>query len=86
MNEIFSPNAVRALLLWYQQNKRDLPWRHTSDHGGISREGDELLLPIREFVYANDYNKHMPKTEIRIARLFNDAGIVGAALAAKNME
>lgn len=54
--------------------------------GGISREGDELLLPIREFVYANDYNKHMPKTEIRIARLFNDAGIVGAALAAKNME
>lgn len=31
MNEILSPNAVRALLLWYQQNKRDLPWRHTSD-------------------------------------------------------
>ena len=31
MNEIFSPEAVSALLLWYQQNKRDLPWRHTSD-------------------------------------------------------
>ena len=31
MNEIFSPEAVQALLLWYQQNKRDLPWRHTSD-------------------------------------------------------
>ena len=31
MNEILSPNAVQALLLWYQQNKRDLPWRHTSD-------------------------------------------------------
>ena len=54
--------------------------------GGISKERDELLLPVREFVYANDYNKHMPKTEIRIARLFNDAGIVGAALAAKNLE
>ena len=31
MNEILSPDAVQALLLWYQQNKRDLPWRHTSD-------------------------------------------------------
>ena len=31
MNEILSPEAVQALLLWYQQNKRDLPWRHTSD-------------------------------------------------------
>ena len=31
MNEILSPQAVKALLLWYQQNKRDLPWRHTSD-------------------------------------------------------
>ena len=31
MNEILSPEAVQALLAWYQQNKRDLPWRHTSD-------------------------------------------------------
>ena len=31
MNEILTPQAVKALLLWYQQNKRDLPWRHTSD-------------------------------------------------------
>ena len=31
MNEILTPHAVKALLLWYQQNKRDLPWRHTSD-------------------------------------------------------
>lgn len=52
--------------------------------GGISKEGDELLIPIREFVYANDYNKYMPKTEIKIARLLNGAGIVGAAMAAKN--
>ena len=54
--------------------------------GGISREGDELLVPIRQFMEENDYNRHMPKTEIRIARLFNDAGIVGAALAAKEDE
>ena len=52
--------------------------------GGISKEGDELLVPIKEFVYKNDYNKYMPKTEIRIAKLFNDAGIIGAALAAAN--
>ena len=31
MNEILSPQAVQTLLAWYQQNKRDLPWRHTSD-------------------------------------------------------
>ena len=50
--------------------------------GGISKEGDELLVPIKKFVYENDFNKYMPKTEIKIAELFNDAGIVGAALAA----
>ncbi|MBO5733871.1 MAG: ROK family protein [Clostridia bacterium] len=52
--------------------------------GGISKEGDELLIPIKEFVYENDFNKYMPKTEITIAKLFNDAGIIGAALAAVN--
>ena len=31
MNEILTSHGVQALLLWYQQNKRDLPWRHTSD-------------------------------------------------------
>lgn len=51
--------------------------------GGISREGDTLLNPIKEFVSKREFNKHMPKTDIRIARLFNDAGIVGAAMAAK---
>ncbi len=51
--------------------------------GGISKEGDTLLLPIKEIVDKMDYNKYMPKVDIRIAKLFNDAGIVGAALAAK---
>ncbi len=50
--------------------------------GGISKEGDGLLLPVKEFVYKYDFNKYMPKTEIKIAKLFNDAGIVGAAMAA----
>lgn len=52
--------------------------------GGISKEGDTLLLPVKEFVYKNDFNKFMKKTDIRIAKLFNDAGIVGAAMSARN--
>lgn len=52
--------------------------------GGISREGDTLLTPIKAYLEVNDYNKHMKKTDIRIARLFGDAGIVGAAKAAEN--
>lgn len=51
--------------------------------GGISREGDALLEPIKKYFSENDYNKDMPKTDIRIAKLFGDAGIVGAAMAAK---
>ena len=49
--------------------------------GGISKEGDELLIPIKKFVKEFDYNKDDPKTEIKIAQLFNDAGIIGAAMA-----
>ena len=49
--------------------------------GGISKEGDELLIPIKNFVRENDYNKGVLKTEIKIAKLFNDAGIIGAAMA-----
>lgn len=51
--------------------------------GGISKEGDYLLNPIIEHVNKCGYNKYMPKTEISIATLFNEAGIIGAALAAK---
>ena len=51
--------------------------------GGISKEGDVLLKPIKEFVEKRDFNKFMPRTDIRIAKLFNDAGIVGAAMSAK---
>lgn len=52
--------------------------------GGISREGDYLLNPVKALVDKDDYNKHMPKTDIEIASLFNDAGIIGAAMAAAN--
>lgn len=48
--------------------------------GGISREGDYILKPVTEYWNKRDFNKYMPKTEISIATLFNDAGIIGAAL------
>ena len=51
--------------------------------GGISREGDYLLDPIRDFVSKNGYNKYMTKTKIVTAKLFNDAGIIGAAMIAR---
>lgn len=50
--------------------------------GGISKEGEYLLNPIRKFVEINEFNKYRPKTKIEIASLNNDAGIIGAALSA----
>lgn len=49
--------------------------------GGISKEGDYLLNPILDYVHQNVYCKDVPQTKIKIATLFNDAGIIGAALA-----
>lgn len=51
--------------------------------GGISREGEYLVGPIRDFVSKNRYNKYMKKTEIVTAKLFNEAGIIGAAMIAR---
>lgn len=49
--------------------------------GGISREKDNLLIPIRKYVEKNRYSKHTVKqTKITIAELGNDAGIIGAAM------
>ncbi len=49
--------------------------------GGVSKEGVNLLDPLTEIVERDQFtrrNKH--KTELRIAELGNDAGIIGAAL------
>lgn len=51
--------------------------------GSISKEGDYLLKPVREYVERYDYNRKMAKVKIEIATLFGDAGIIGAALSAK---
>lgn len=48
--------------------------------GAISKEGDYLLNPIKEWVIKNCYSRFIRQTDIRIAKLGNDAGIIGAAL------
>lgn len=48
--------------------------------GGVCNEGDPLLLPVKALVKQEVYTKNSPKnTEIVIAKLGNDAGIIGAA-------
>ncbi len=48
--------------------------------GGVCNEGDPLLLPLKDLVAKEVYTKNSPKnTEIVIAQLGNDAGIIGAA-------
>ena len=54
--------------------------------GGISKEKDYLLMPIREYVEKYHYNRDLRKIDIGVATLYNDAGIIGAALAAKNFK
>jgi glucokinase len=51
--------------------------------GAISKEGDYLLLPIREYVSHFVYSRDLPQTEISIAKLGNDAGLIGAAMLGK---
>ncbi len=50
--------------------------------GGVSREGDLILNPIKEFVKENSMtgrSQELLQTDIRISKLFNDAGVVGAS-------
>ncbi|MBQ9545645.1 MAG: ROK family protein, partial [Clostridia bacterium] len=49
--------------------------------GGISKEGEMLLAPLREIINREQYARNSEKkTEYRIAKLGNDAGIIGAAM------
>ena len=48
--------------------------------GGVCAQGEYLLKPLREFVKANTYGGDtVPETEITVATLGNDAGLIGAA-------
>ncbi len=52
--------------------------------GGISREHELLIKPLRERVTAENYSRlSRVTTRIEAARLGNDAGIIGAALLAE---
>ncbi|MBR3838403.1 MAG: ROK family protein [Clostridia bacterium] len=49
--------------------------------GGISKEGDTLLIPLRRYVFKYAYgSKFLKRSKIACATLGNDAGIVGAAM------
>jgi len=48
--------------------------------GGISKQGEELLSPIREAVDKETYGVDIKKADIIAASLGNDAGIIGAAM------
>lgn len=48
--------------------------------GGVCNEGDPLLLPVKALVEKEDFASNSAKrTDIVIAKLGNDAGIIGAA-------
>lgn len=47
--------------------------------GGVSNQGDILLIPLKEKVYGKCFASNiLPQTDIQIAKLKNDAGIIGA--------
>lgn len=49
--------------------------------GGVCNEGDPLLIPLKEKTMSRPYfGPGVKKTEIRLAMMGNDAGIVGAAM------
>ncbi len=48
--------------------------------GGISKEGETILAPLREYIERERYSKYAAKnTQLCVAQLGNDAGIIGAA-------
>jgi len=49
--------------------------------GGVCNEGDNLMTPLLEKVWSETYSREgTPQTQILIAKLGNDAGIIGAAV------
>lgn len=48
--------------------------------GGICKEGETLLAPLRKYIDAEQFSKYSEKkTKLCVAALGNDAGIIGAA-------
>lgn len=55
--------------------------------GGVSKEGQRLLAPLQNYIDQEDFARQSKRrTKIVTAKLFNDAGIIGAArLGAQNI-
>jgi glucokinase len=52
--------------------------------GGISHEGERIITPLKKGVKERSYARNSPlQTEVILATLGNDAGVVGAALLGK---
>lgn len=52
--------------------------------GGIAGQGDALLRPLLDIVNREDYARNLPqRSQITLATLGNDAGIIGAACLAE---
>ncbi len=48
--------------------------------GGICKEGDTLLVPLKKYIEAERYSQNTEKqTALCVAKLGNDAGVIGAA-------
>ena len=48
--------------------------------GGVSKEGDNLIIPVKKYVDGDNYARSLKKKAIiKTAQLGNDAGIIGAA-------
>jgi len=53
--------------------------------GGICKEGENLLAPMREIIFAERFSRYSKKqADIVTAKLGNDAGIIGAAFLFRN--
>jgi len=51
--------------------------------GSISKEGEYLLAPVRKIVEKERYTRYCKQTELKMATLGGDAGIIGAAMLGK---
>lgn len=65
----------------YQEDSFVMVTVGTGIGGGVSRAGEALLRPLREEVARRVYSRNSKRnTRIELAKLDNDAGILGAAL------
>lgn len=51
--------------------------------GGLAKAGDQLMTPLKQSVYNQLYDKKRFYTDITLAKLENDAGMIGSAMFAR---